>query len=99
MEQQLASGPREWRVSEFIEDDEVEPHVMFRKPACPSSTGSSLFTRSTSIKTWKKMRNSVAHGELVSPHSSEEQDGTLLALARLFHDLTKEDVRRVLAGK
>jgi hypothetical protein len=49
-----------------------------------------------SIETWRKMRNSVTHGELVSPYSSEEQDSSLLALARLFHGLTKEEIRRAM---
>ncbi|CAM3934762.1 hypothetical protein PAYE108092_14315 [Paracoccus yeei] len=39
---QLAAGLRDWEVSEFIEDDEVEPHQMFRKPARPSCTGFGL---------------------------------------------------------
>ena len=41
------------------------------------------------IKAWEKIRNAVMHGSLVSPYSSEEDDGHLLALAALMHALTR----------
>lgn len=50
------------------------------------------------VRTWNKIRNRVMHGELVSPYSSAQDDKDLLGLARLLHDLTREDVRRVLVG-
>jgi hypothetical protein len=52
--------------------------------------------RKADVETWNKIRNRVMHGELVSPYSSERDDKNLLELARLFHDLTREVVRRVL---
>lgn len=44
------------------------------------------------LSAWDKIRNSVAHGELVSPYSSEEDDALLLSLAALLHALTREIV-------
>ena len=48
------------------------------------------------VETWNKIRNRVMHGELVSPYSSENDDQNLLKLARLFHNLTREEVRRAI---
>lgn len=45
------------------------------------------------VDAWNKIRNSVMHGELVSPYSSEDDDALLLALAALLHALTQEVVR------
>lgn len=53
--------------------------------------------RRTDVNTWNNIRNRVMHGELVSPYSSEKDDKNLIELARLFHDLTREEVRRALA--
>jgi len=44
------------------------------------------------VDAWTKIRNAVAHGNLVSPYSSAEDDALLLALADLLHRLTKEVV-------
>jgi hypothetical protein len=41
---------------------------------------------------WEKLRNSVMHGSLVSPYSSEEEDNRLIDLAALMHKLTREIV-------
>jgi hypothetical protein len=46
------------------------------------------------VKAWDKIRNSVMHGSLVSPYSSEEEDAQLLALAALMRALTREILRR-----
>lgn len=39
---------------------------------------------------WKAMRNKVMHGNLVLPWSTEEEDGQVVALAELVHNLTRE---------
>lgn len=52
--------------------------------------------RKSGVETWNKIRNRVMHGELVSPYSSEKDDKNILELARLFHDLTRDVVRRAL---
>lgn len=49
------------------------------------------------VKSWKKVRNSVMHGELVSPYSSEEDDRIIIDLADLLRALTREAARRALA--
>ena len=46
------------------------------------------------LSAWMEIRNSVMHGSLVSPYSSEEEDGKLLALAAMMHALTSEILRR-----
>lgn len=55
--------------------------------------------RKSGVEAWKKIRNRVMHGELVSPYSSEKDDKNILELARVFHDLTREVVRRALVGQ
>lgn len=42
------------------------------------------------ITAWNKVRNSVVHGHLISPYSSEKEDAYILAMAKMFHALTKE---------
>ncbi|MBP2238782.1 hypothetical protein J2Z31_005323 [Sinorhizobium kostiense] len=51
------------------------------------------------VGSWKKVRNSVMHGELVSPYSSEEDDQIIIDLADLLRALTREIARRALAQK
>lgn len=46
------------------------------------------------VAAWRKVRNSVMHGELISPYSSEEDDRLLVQLADLMRALTRELVRR-----
>lgn len=46
------------------------------------------------VNSWKNVRNRVAHGELVSPYSSEEDDQILLDMAHLLRTLTCEAARR-----
>lgn len=46
------------------------------------------------LSAWASIRNSVMHGSLISPYSSEEEDGKLLALAAMMHALTREILRR-----
>jgi hypothetical protein len=46
------------------------------------------------LKAWEEIRNSVMHGSLVSPYSSESEDAKLLALAAMLHSLTREILRR-----
>ncbi len=46
------------------------------------------------LKAWEEIRNSVMHGSLVSPYSSESEDAKLLALAAMLHALTTEILRR-----
>jgi len=46
------------------------------------------------FKAWESIRNSVMHGSLTSPYSSEEEDNSLLTLAELMHALTQEILRR-----
>ncbi|MDH2327972.1 hypothetical protein QCN27_13965 [Cereibacter sp. SYSU M97828] len=50
--------------------------------------------RRKGVETWNQIRNRVMHGELVSPYSSEKDDQNILSLAQLFHDLTREAVKR-----
>lgn len=38
---------------------------------------------------WKKLRNSVMHGNLVSPYSTKEEDQRILDLADIVHRLTR----------
>ena len=56
-------------------------------------TCSGVGTR-TQVDSWKKVRNSVMHGELVSPYSSEEDDQILVDMAELLRALTREAARR-----
>lgn len=46
------------------------------------------------VKAWDDTRNSVMHGSLVSPYSSEEGDANLQALAGLMRALTREILRK-----
>jgi hypothetical protein len=46
------------------------------------------------FKAWESIRNSVMHGSLISPYSSEEEDNKLLTLAEMMHALTQEILRR-----
>lgn len=39
---------------------------------------------------WKKVRNSVMHGNLVFPWSTQEEDEKVIALAEMVHSLTRE---------
>jgi hypothetical protein len=41
------------------------------------------------FKAWRRLRNDVMHGKLVSPYSSEQEDKLLLDLAGLLHAVTK----------
>ncbi len=50
------------------------------------------------VKSWIKTRNSVMHGKLASPYSSQEDDQIILDLADLLRALTREAVRCALAG-
>lgn len=43
---------------------------------------------------WREIRNSVMHGSLVSPYSSEEEDSKLLRLVNMMHALTRELLSR-----
>ncbi|MFI0849016.1 hypothetical protein [Mesorhizobium sp. IMUNJ 23232] len=45
------------------------------------------------LAAWEALRNSVMHGSLVSPYSTETEDGQILALAGLMHALTRELVK------
>jgi hypothetical protein len=46
------------------------------------------------VESWKKIRNRVTHGELVSRYSSEEDDRILVDMADLLRALTREAARR-----
>lgn len=46
------------------------------------------------LSAWQEIRGSVMHGNLVSPYSTEEDDGKLVALAAMMHALTREVIRR-----
>ena len=48
----------------------------------------------TQLKAWESIRNSVMHGSLISPYSSEEEDTKLMNLAKMMHALTREILRR-----
>lgn len=45
------------------------------------------------IDSWQTIRNSVMHGSLVSPYSTQEEDARLLNLAAMVHALTFEVLR------
>lgn len=53
---------------------------------------------STQVKSWIKTRNTVMHGKLASPYSSQEDDQIILHLADLLRALTREAARCALAG-
>ena len=46
------------------------------------------------VQTWSQIRNSVMHGEMVEPWSSEDGDGKLRELLKLVHDLTPAHIAR-----
>lgn len=46
------------------------------------------------LDAWQEIRNSVMHGNLVSPYSTEEEDNKLLALIELLHSLTRAVLKR-----
>ncbi|YCI07064.1 hypothetical protein M1D34_31985 (plasmid) [Ensifer sp. D2-11] len=46
------------------------------------------------VQTWSQIRNSVMHGEMVEPWSSEDGDGKLHELLKLVHDLTRARIAR-----
>lgn len=43
---------------------------------------------------WYELRNSVMHGNLVSPYSSEDEDRKLIDLVEALHALTREVLKR-----
>ncbi|WP_422932623.1 hypothetical protein [Sphingobium cupriresistens] len=56
--------------------------------------GASAVVNPDHVQTWYAIRNSVMHGNLVDPWSSEEGDGHLREMLDLVHALTRERVRR-----
>lgn len=46
------------------------------------------FVPKSGVQAWDQVRNKVMHGNLVSPYSTEEDDGLLLRMAGLLHSLT-----------
>lgn len=46
------------------------------------------------VSAWQEIRNSVMHGSLISPYSSEEEDNKILALATMMHSITRAIVSR-----
>ncbi|WP_314374481.1 hypothetical protein [Sphingomonas paucimobilis] len=48
------------------------------------------------VQTWYEIRNSVMHGNLVEPWSSEEGDARLHQMLDLLHALTRA---RIAAGR
>jgi hypothetical protein len=51
------------------------------------------------LKAWESIRNSVMHGRLISPYSSEEEDSKLMKLAEMMHALTREILKRCSASE
>lgn len=51
------------------------------------------------VEIWKKVRNDVMHGGLVSNYTTEDDDRALLGLADLLRALTREAARRAEAGE
>lgn len=51
------------------------------------------------VNIWKKVRNDVMHGGLVSNYTTEEDDSILLGLADLLRALTREAARRAAADE
>jgi hypothetical protein len=49
------------------------------------------------LRAWESIRNSVMHGSLISPYSSEEEDRKLMKLAEMMHALTREILQRCSA--
>jgi len=50
------------------------------------------------LSAWDDIRNSVAHGSLLSPYSDEVEDGKILELSSLMRTLTRELIKRHAAG-
>jgi hypothetical protein len=50
------------------------------------------------LSAWDDIRNSVAHGSLLSPYSDEIEDGKILELSSLMRTLTRELIKRHAAG-
>lgn len=48
---------------------------------------------------WYELRNSVMHGDLVSPYSSEDEDRKLTALLEAMHTLTREVLRQSVGSE
>jgi hypothetical protein len=48
----------------------------------------------TQFSAWDRIRNSVAHGSLLSPYSDEAEDRELIELSSLMRALTRELVKR-----
>jgi hypothetical protein len=46
------------------------------------------------LSAWEDIRNSVAHGSLLSPYSDEAEDGKILELSSLMRALTRELIKR-----
>ena len=46
------------------------------------------------LDAWTQLRNRVAHGSLISVYNNKEEDGQLLALAGMFHALTRALIDR-----
>jgi hypothetical protein len=53
---------------------------------------------SAQVETWRKLRNSVMHGELVEPWSTEEGNRHTRELIILVHELTKTRIARDAAA-
>ena len=58
-----------------------------------SLVASGAFTK-RQFDAWYELRNSVMHGHLVSPYSSEEEDRKLIELVEALHALTREVLKR-----
>jgi hypothetical protein len=50
------------------------------------------------LSAWDDVRNSVAHGSLLSPYSDEVEDGKILELSSLMRTLTRELIKRHASG-
>jgi hypothetical protein len=50
------------------------------------------------LSAWKKIRDEVMHGSLVSPYSNAEDDERLMSLAAMMHALTREILRRTVTA-
>jgi hypothetical protein len=57
--------------------------------------GSAGTVKANHVQTWYDIRNSVMHGNLVEPWSTEEGDRPLQQMLTLVHDLT---LARVAVG-
>ena len=49
------------------------------------------------LDVWRTMRNSVMHGTLLSPYSTEKENERLDALAAMMHAMTREVIRRAVS--